>query len=140
MRSTTQRGFTSSAEYKHENSCGLFEQNYAIRNEHAELLDEIAAEYGDDVDVGAAGCNACFTSGRPLSAFYIAQIDTSAEDFYLKFDTDTDERDDLPDREEFGKEICRLADALGVKWSWTGDTRKAIHIGKSDTYDEEVTL
>jgi len=121
-QTTTQTG---SWEYKHEDTCDLF-------NPHHEIPEEVAAVVeGFDAIEGcravAAGCNTCTSHALAhddeVSAYvyYVAQGRPQDGAVYFGYGGH--------DAAAVAHQLIGVAAALGVEWDWSGDTSKKVRIG-----------
>ena len=113
-------GRTASEQFKHDDTCGLFNPHHTIPEEVAEVVEEVSDM--DTFDAVAGGCNGCTAPLLDHGVYYVAQHGE-------------------PDVVYFGYTGEGAAYALigacvehGVAYDWTGDTSKKVAVGASDVY------
>jgi hypothetical protein len=119
---------TSSTEYKHEETCWLFEPHHTIPEDVAAVVEAF-----DDLEgcrAVAAGCNSCTSHALghddDVSAYvyYVAQSDPQDGAVYLGYGGH--------DAAAVAHQLIGVAARLGVEWDWSGDTSKKVRIGGDD--------
>ena len=116
----TDDGRTDSAEFKHDDTCNMFNPHHTIPNEVAEVVEALRDLPGFNAVAG--GCNGCTAPVLDYGVYYIAQHGE-------------------PDTVYFGYSdkvaahtLVGVCDDLGVPCDWTGDVSKKVAVGTDDAY------
>lgn len=121
-QTTTQAG---SWEYKHENTCDLFNPHHEISEEVAAVVEAFDAIEG--CRAVAAGCNTCtshaLANDDEVSAYvyYVAQSETQDGSVYFGYGGH--------DAEAVAHQLIGVAARLGVEFDWSGHTSEKVLIG-----------
>jgi len=110
----------SSEEFKHSETCNLFNPMHSIPAEIAEVVEEL--NNLDGFEAVSGGCNGCTAPLLDDGVYYIAQHG-------------------YPDRVYFGFTDKEAAYTLigacveaGLEYDWDGTTSKKVAVGTSDAY------
>jgi hypothetical protein len=119
---------TSSTEYKHEDTCDLFDRHHTIPDDVAAVVEAF-----DDLEgcrAVAAGCNTCtsyaLANDEDVSAYvyYVAQSDPQDGSVYFGYGGH--------EAEAVAHQLIGVAAGLGIEWDWSGDISKKVRIGGGD--------
>lgn len=148
---------TPSAEYLHEQTCGLEEEGHEIHSDFVEVIEDVCDKCPIECDFIATGCPSCLP---PIDAntaviYYVAQSDAT-DRIAIKYDvkqadppetleeineqdrnTVTQIADDQPTTfsvHDLGSLISETATEHNVKRSWTGNVDDSIYLGTDRGY------
>lgn len=113
----------SSTEYKHEDTCNLFNPHHSIPEDVAEVLEAFNELEGHRAV--AAGCNTCSAhalnqeEGVEAFVYYVAQNDSDA--VYFGYGG--------TDAKAVAYTLIGLAEELDVSHEWNGETSQKVLLG-----------
>lgn len=110
----------SSAQYKHRQTCGLFNPEHTIPENVSDVVDELRTMKG--IDAVAGGCGSCTNHALNHGVYYIAQ-GGDTDTVYFGY---TDEA--------AAYTLIGVCEQLGVEYDWNGDTGKKVAVGTDDAY------
>jgi len=107
---------TSSTEYKHDDTCGLFNPHHTIPTDVAEVVE--AMRDMDGVEAVAGGCNGCTAPVMDDGVYYIAQHG-KPDSVYFGFTS-----------ESAAYTLIGVCQQLGVPYTWDGDETTKVLVGE----------
>jgi len=113
-------GRIASEQYKHDDTCGLFNPEHTIPEAVSDVVDDLRGM--DGVEAVAGGCNGCTAPLLDHGVYYVAQHG-SPDVVYFGY---TDEA--------AAHTLIGACVEQGVAWDWTGETSKKVAVGASDVY------
>lgn len=143
-------GTERSAEFLHENTCGLEEEGHRINEKFIHVVKQAQQKAPIPCEFFASGCSTCTPNLDPGTAaiFYVAQ--GSAEDtVHLSFDIISDDSTEEHGRnteievedvdetfsvKDLGSLIKDAAETLGVQVSWAEKADQSVCLGTDKAY------
>jgi len=116
----TDDGRTASEQFKHDDTCGLFNPQHTIPDEVAEVVETLRDM--DGIDAVAGGCNGCTAPLLDDGVYYIAQHG-EPDSVYFGYTS-----------ESAAYTLIGVCQQLGVKYDWNGDESKKVAVGTDNAY------
>jgi len=113
-------GRTASEQFKHDDTCGLFNPQHTIPDKVAEVVETL--RHMDGIDAVAGGCNGCTAPLLDDGVYYIAQHG-EPDSVYFGYTS-----------ESAAYTLIGVCQQLGVKYDWNGDGSKKVAVGTDDAY------
>jgi len=110
----------SSEQYKHEDSCNLFNPHHTIPESVSDVVDDLRTMEG--MNAVAGGCNTCTAHVLDEGVYFVAQHG-EPDTVYFGYTS-----------EKAAYTLTGLCEQHGIEYDWNGNTSKKVAVGTSDAY------